>query len=416
VGLIQWLTRVASSRPHVLIAEAPGAFHHRVALERALGQVGWQRADSAADADVLAVVGEPGEQLTAIVEQAWAQMSEPRARIEVGADTDLAATLHAAREALSDRSTQACAARERSGGAAGGGEHKGHEDHEDRSDDESHDEHGDHGGHDEHDEHGGHESHGDHSEHDSHDHGGHDHGGMSPDGIPLAEGADDRDGLEMDVLHLPLGPVLAHWPAGLVVRLSLHGDVVADAEVEQLPAAGVPRTVDDASTRAARLLDAAASVLALAGLPAQAAHARELRDGCLDGEPDADAVARLGKRVQRHRILRWLLSGLSNGRLNKDGPSSALGGGETLHDRLVGLFERAKAELDEQPHSGTTQEATTSTNGPLSIDEAPGIHSLPDLVRGHELAAVRLLIAAAAPDLLDLTGGAGEPYQEAAHG
>ena len=49
---------------------------------------------------------------------------------------------------------------------------------------------------------------------------------MSPDGIPLAEGAEDRDGLEMDVLHLPLGPVLAHWPAGVVLRVTLHGDVV----------------------------------------------------------------------------------------------------------------------------------------------------------------------------------------------
>ena len=57
-----------------------------------------------------------------------------------------------------------------------------------------------------------------------------------PDGIPLAEGAEDRDGLEMDVLHLPLGPVLRHWPAGVVLRLTLHGDVVADAEVTRLDA------------------------------------------------------------------------------------------------------------------------------------------------------------------------------------
>ena len=68
------------------------------------------------------------------------------------------------------------------------------------------------------------------------DHGDMDHGSMSPDGIPLAEGAEDRDGLEMDAIHLPLGPVLRHWPAGVVLRLTLHGDVVADAEVTRLDA------------------------------------------------------------------------------------------------------------------------------------------------------------------------------------
>ena len=66
------------------------------------------------------------------------------------------------------------------------------------------------------------------------DHGGMDHGDMemSPGGIPLAEGGEDRDGLEMDVLHVRLGPVLPHWPAGLVLRCSLQGDVIAEAQAE----------------------------------------------------------------------------------------------------------------------------------------------------------------------------------------
>ena len=57
---------------------------------------------------------------------------------------------------------------------------------------------------------------------------------MSPSGIPLAEGGDDRDGLEMDVLHLPLGPVLPHWPAGVVLRCTLQGDVVVAAEASEV--------------------------------------------------------------------------------------------------------------------------------------------------------------------------------------
>ena len=64
------------------------------------------------------------------------------------------------------------------------------------------------------------------------DHGDMDHGDMemAPGGIPLAEGAEDRDGLEMDVLVHPLGPLLDRWPGGLELRVTLHGDVVADAE------------------------------------------------------------------------------------------------------------------------------------------------------------------------------------------
>ena len=70
-------------------------------------------------------------------------------------------------------------------------------------------------------------------DHEGIDHGGIDHGGMDmarPGGSPLPrEGDDDRDGLEMDVLHVPLGPVLPHWPAGLVVWCVLQGDVIVSA-------------------------------------------------------------------------------------------------------------------------------------------------------------------------------------------
>src|SRR5699024_11402590 len=87
--------------------------------------------------------------------------------------------------------------------------HNGHEDHSQMD----HSGHGSHGGMD----HSGHGSHGgmDHSGHSGH--GGHGGMDMAPEGISLAQGGQDRDGLEMDVLHLPLGPVLPFWPAGLVL-------------------------------------------------------------------------------------------------------------------------------------------------------------------------------------------------------
>ncbi|MDN5750212.1 MAG: hypothetical protein L0H64_17155, partial [Pseudonocardia sp.] len=51
-------------------------------------------------------------------------------------------------------------------------------------------------------------------------------------GLPMADRAPDRDGLTLDQLHLSLGPVLADWPAGLAVRLTLQGDVVQSAQVQ----------------------------------------------------------------------------------------------------------------------------------------------------------------------------------------
>ena len=85
MGLSDLLARVAATCAHVLVVEAPGAFGARVALERELDRVGWCAAASIADADVLAVVGEPGPELCAVVDHAWAQISEPRVRLAVGA-------------------------------------------------------------------------------------------------------------------------------------------------------------------------------------------------------------------------------------------------------------------------------------------------------------------------------------------
>ncbi len=339
MGLIDLLTRAASSRAHVLLAEAPGAFRERVAVERALDQMGWCTAESVADADVLVVVGEPDDALAAAAEHTWAQMSEPRARLHVRAETEAQVLLHQAREQLREGGRRLTGPEVRRGFTPS-------------AEAMTHDQ-GDHDG-----------------------AGGHDHSAIMPDGIPLAEGAEDRDGLEMDQLHLPLGPVLAHWPAGLVLRVTLNGDVVVAAEVEQLETSGAGPSPEDAHVRAARLLDAAGSVLVLAGLPTDAARARRLRDRCLDGEAVSGRdVVRLGDRVGRQRVLRWVLDGLS--------VSGSHSGSEQLGDRLTSLFERARAELD----------------GEAPPHVAQGVQALPTLVRGLELSAVRLWVAALKPDL-----------------
>ena len=350
MGLTDWWSRAATSRAHVLVAEAPGAFAHRVAFERALSAAGWCRTDTAADADVLAVLGQPGPELLAVIDHAWCQMSEPRARIELrdGGDLDLPGILDRAREVLRATGEQRTRA-------------LGRPRQEIDPDDDS-------------------KQHAEHEDHE--DHGDHDHGAMSPDGIALAEGAEDRDGLEMDELHLPLGPVLTHWPAGVVLRLALHGDVVSGAEVERLDAAHPPAEPDDGPTRAARLLDAASSVLTLAGLPAEAARAARLRERCLTSVTGADgpiplAIDDLATRLGRHRVLRWMLRDLAIA--GQDGRR------DELHDHVVGLLERARAAV-------TEGSGTASRRG-------PSLEALPDLVRGQELAAVRLWMAALSADL-----------------
>lgn len=100
-------------------------------------------------------------------------------------------------------------------------------------DDSIHDEQDEQEGHDnstrdEQDDHEGHEM---RSGHDMHS--GHGMDMAGPGGVALASGAPDRDGLEMDRLHVQLGPVLASWPAGLVVWCTLAGDVVTQVDVVQ---------------------------------------------------------------------------------------------------------------------------------------------------------------------------------------
>jgi hypothetical protein len=327
--------------------------------------MGWCIAESAADADVLAVVGDPDQAFAAVVEHVWAQLSEPRVQIRLRAGSEATALLDEAREHLLQGPRRLTGPDVRRGFTPSAeAMAPEHDDQDDAAE------------------------HGDHEDHDSD--GGHDHSAMMPDGIPLAEGAEDRDGLEMDELHLPLGPVLAHWPAGVVLRVTLHGDVVVDAAVEQLAASGIGQP-DDPAVRAARLLDAAGSVLALAGLPAESARVRRLRDRCLDGElDDGHEVARFGDRLGRRRVLRWVLSGLI--------AEGSHGGSEELHDRLTLLVERARAELD----------------GDAVPRVTPAVQALPALVRGMELAEVRLWVAALGPDLAP--GLADHVMSEAAHG
>ena len=204
------------------------------------------------------------------------------------------------------------------------------------------------------------------------------HSDMAPAGIPLAEGAEDRDGLEMDVLHVRLGPILPRWPGGFVLRCELHGDVIAGAEAVSLDA-GHYSAATGGKASAARQCDHILDVLDLAGWPGAAERARRARDALLADTDPAETTALLDDlelAVRGSHVLRWSLRGLatlSPGDLRSRGlPATWVG---DAHDRLLRRITHARENV-----------------APEVID-ADILGSLPDLVAGLDVAAARVVIA-----------------------
>jgi hypothetical protein len=369
VGLTDVLARLATRSAHVLPVEVPGHWQTRAALERAVLSRGWRLAVSPADADVLAVCGSPGPRLSTAIDLVWQQLPGPRVRIELSPDDDPAVRLDEARAGLVDGARQRSDASARHSGPnmLAAETDSGHEGHSGE------------GGH------GGHEGHG--------DHGGHVGMEMAPGGVSLAQGGEDRDGLEMDVLHVRLGPVLGYWPPGLVLRCALQGDVVADARAEMLDADTAPAD----GTGSARTVDHVASLLALAGWDDAADEARAVRDALLSHGRDDETSARLGRlrhRVEGSRVLRWSLRGLRplarETRTRLGLPEHVAG---DTYDRLLRMLDLA----GDDDH----------------ICAAIPVDGLPDLVQGLDLATARLVVASLDPGNLRASRA---PHHEVSHG
>lgn len=366
------LARYAVRRAHVLLVEVPGWWSLRVAVEREVLARGWQLADSPADADVLVICGLPEPELRALVERVWDQLPGPRTRLDLSSIEALEGSLEDALDRvaaeLADTAGQREDARQRSSAPDSATA-------ADVDMDMDHDM--------------------DHSDMD-----------MAPHGIPLAEGGRDRDGLEMDVLHVPLGPILRHWPAGLVLTCAVQGDVVVEARSSVLAAAQAPRHVPRADADAddhgdALRTDQVCALLSLAGWPDGAAAARRARDALLDGHP-AEATTpmleRLHHEVVRSRLLRWSLRGVGSvGSHTQAGHQLRDRLDGDVHDRLVRLLDRAIVARPPEPV-------------PPSVphDDAALVAALPGLVTGMELGAVRLFVASLA---LDTT----PTHEQAAH-
>lgn len=385
MGLNELLAGLAVRAAHVLVVEPPGQWSIRVELEHQMLRRGWRRAWTPADADVLAVCGVPGPELAELVDLIWEQMPGPRVRTSISSPDAVASALRTAADLLLDTPGHRADAQGRlqepqlsddsndmDDGDLDHGEHDGTppEEHPGmRNPDHGEMEH-DQAGHESHEGHGG--------------HGGMD---MAPGGIPLAQGGEDRDGLEMDVLHLALGPVLPFWPAGLVLHCSLQGDVVVDAEAAVIDGGGYGNLVQvkrPGPVSAAVRCDNALALLALAGAEDAAARARHARDTLLHGEQDAaqEAVERLYRTVRKSRLLRWSLRSvlpLTSADLERHGlPSRCLG---DAHDRLLWSLDAVRAETrSEEPVA------------PIDAGVVPW-EIVPHLVTGLEVASVRLAVA-----------------------
>lgn len=380
MGMTAALTRAAARRVHVLTIEVPGDWALHAAVERYVAARGWCAAVSPADADVLAVCGMPGSELGEAVERIWDQLPGPRVRIDITDKESIDSALDRAVAELLDSRRQRDDARDRA--QSPGPDHSGH-----------------HGGMT----HGGMDHHNmDHNmDHGAMDHSGHhgmDHGGMemAPAGIALAEGGEDRDGLEMDVLHLRLGPVLPHWPAGLVLRCSLQGDVLAEAEAwivdndHKSEYKAPPEHTE--LVVAARQCDHVVDLLELSGWWRASTIARQARDlllGHSDVHRARELLDGLHKMLGKSRLLRWSLrdlAPLTAESLDRHELPATLAG--DTYDRLLTRVGLARTLLRE-PLSSSLFELDS-----IKISDA-----LPALVRGLDVATARLVVASLGIDI-----------------
>ncbi|MFI6924343.1 hypothetical protein ACIBIZ_30685 [Nonomuraea spiralis] len=391
MGLSGWLLRWAAGHARPLLVPAGDGTRARLLAEAELARRRLRPAVSVAEAGLLVVCGTPGEELTEAVRTVWAGMPVPRARVDLPAGVSprsVARAFDRAVARLADREAQwsdaaALAATpwtptDEHGPM--GGEHgsvgEGHR-------------HGSEGG-------GGHSGGGEHEHHMG-----------APGGVPMAERGPDRDGLTLDRLHVPLGPVLPDWPCGLVVETVLQGDVIQEAAVRWVEpaesfwtepwdepsadradrvAAGRLVTRGEAARRqAVARLDSLGRLLSVAGWPAAARRARTLRDLLFaDAPPDAVArpYERFERQVRRSGTLRWMLRDI--------GPTPD---GDTL-SRLDGLLTRTRAAISSLGDNTTLGDGTPVDGGSPPVRNALD----PGLLVGAELATARLIVAGLDPE------------------
>ncbi|MFF3561480.1 hypothetical protein ACFYXS_15705 [Streptomyces sp. NPDC002574] len=366
MGVRAAMLRSVAARPAVLLVTVPGGTGARLAAERELRQRDLPVALTPAGADILLVAGRPAPALADAVDRLWRDIAAPRARADVRDAGEVATALDTCAVRLSDPAGHL---------SAPGADAR-----------EARVRHG---------------------------------------GLPMAAPGEDRDGLTLDRLHVPLGPLLADWPAGLVVRLALQGDVVQRADVDGgvaahgppfwsepwlRAAAGEDVTVGAAARRrAAAHLDSLGRFLAVAGWPSQATVARRLRDGLLMGSETTRLrreVHGFSRRVGRSRTLYWLTRGpgeLTQGQARDagvEGPAARAGADVPARYRQwLADVERDLSRLDDPaPLDPSVDRGPRGRADGTRRPSAALVEVLPRMLAGAELAAARLIVASLDPD------------------
>ncbi len=470
------LRTTAFARPHLLVVAAPAAVETRLAVEHYAQEHGWPSADSPADADVLVVAGGLTPDLAAVVGILETQIPAPWTRVELDHPDEVQAELDSVPTRLASWPAEHPAAADHRRTAETRQDHDGHNSShgQQQHEDESRDDDGlpdlAHPGAHQDDERGpqpeddtsatksSDESHAHHSrgghemggvemggvemggvemggvemggvEMGGVEMGGHEHHMGAVGGLPMAGRAPDRDGLKLDALHVPLGPVLPFWPSGLRLLLTVQGDVVQEVAVETLGSvqgAGPPFWNEPmlralagervpvgavARRRAASQLDSLMRLLAVAGWDAPALRCAVLRDRVLSGEPAARLSAAyrpFGRRVVRSRLLRRMVGGLgdldaaASDRLGVSGPAAIGGDVWARLCRWVQAIQDDLASVDDPSPAADVE----GPRGRLDRDRPPSavlLDALPPLLVGAELAAVRLVVASFDPDLAELS-------------
>ncbi len=152
--------------------------------------------------------------------------------------------------------------------------------------------------------------------------------GGAPYGRPLAERAPDRDLLELDRLALRVGPFFPAFPPGLVLDVTLQGDVIQEAKIGPNPFGDCPQdAAGDPFLRALRApvpiveLELArarshirwlAEALRLQGLGALGLRALSLSESLTIDRAlsTARGLASLWRRVRRWRSVGWATKGV----------------------------------------------------------------------------------------------------------
>ena len=160
--------------------------------------------------------------------------------------------------------------------------------------------------------------------------------GGVPYGRPLAERAEDRDGLKLDQLLVRVGPFLPPWPPGLLLDVRIQGDVIQSVSLPETTSSEARGTLSTSAAgdedvfvaaltrpmplaelelaRARSHLAALAEALRTSGLVALARRVLQL---AADVRPsDRDRLARLERRLRRDGTLSWATGGV--GRVSND--------------------------------------------------------------------------------------------------